>query len=353
MFDLFAPSRARANLNRASAPQTLHVRPLPEEGKPPGEVAVGRFKVSAKLDRAQSMTGDAVTLTARVQGEGNIRTVRLALPALPDVDALQPEVKDLVESPNDLVVGTREYRWLLVPRKPGRTTIPALSLATFDPRLEHYETLKTEPLALEVVGQALAPAASAAPRADDDAQKPEHAQAHRWAPIRTRSELERGYRRWVERPWYGWALLVPPLLWLSVIGIEYARKRRSARSEAGEGRLLREAQQRREAAEGAAQRGEAARFYADASASLLSLLEARVGESVVGLTRVQMRERLKAGDMPQELVDDVTRELEDYEFARFSAGAADAGRLAVQSQTLGALWERVYAFAPGEGGSAA
>jgi hypothetical protein len=356
LFDLFAPRRARPNLNRSSAPLTLHVKPLPEQGKPAGEVAVGRFKLATKLDRSQTPTGDAVTLTATVQGEGNIRTVALALPPLKDIDVLQPEIKDLVESPKDLVSGTREYRWLLVPKAPGRITIPALKLATFDPSAQRYETLASEPLALEVVGQALpATAATPAPQPRDETPqpKPERGEAHHWAPIRTQSRLLRGYKRWSEQPWYDFALLVPPLAWLLVIGVDGARKRRKARGETAHGRVLREAEARRAAAAQAAREGQGARFYADASAALLTLLEARLGESMVGLTRAQLRERLDASGMPRELADALTRALEDYEFARFGSSAADPARLSAQAEALSALYERLHAFEPRAGGHAA
>ncbi|MFI5308725.1 MAG: BatD family protein, partial [Polyangiales bacterium] len=75
LFDIFAPDRARPNLKRASQPVVLHVKPLPEAARPAGDVAVGRFTLVTKLDRTQAVTGDAVTLTAIVQGQGNLRSV--------------------------------------------------------------------------------------------------------------------------------------------------------------------------------------------------------------------------------------------------------------------------------------
>ena len=147
VMDIFAPDRVRPNIKRSGTPLVLHVKPLPEQNKPAGEIAVGRFKLNAKLDRNQALAGDALTLTAVVQGEGNIRTVQVAPPKLPNVDVLQPEVKDLVEAPNDLLTGTREYRWLIVPHDPGHLTIPPLTLASFDPRSQKYEQVQSSPLA--------------------------------------------------------------------------------------------------------------------------------------------------------------------------------------------------------------
>jgi hypothetical protein len=335
--------RARPNLKRASQPVTLHVKALPQAGRPPGEVAVGHFALAARLDRAQAVTGNAITLTATVQGQGNIRSVRLEPPQLKGVDVLQPETKDMVESPNDLVGGTREYRFLLVPREPGRVEVPPLTLASFDPGTQRYERLTSAPLSFTVVGQALP---SAGDPKTDSAPKPASEEQHSWAPIRTQSELRRGYGRLVERPFYPFALAFPPSLWLVLISVQALRRRLAVRAETGKGRAMRDAEQRLRNAEAAANGGDAPRFYAEASAALLSLLEARLEESVSGLTRVELRERLAAHGMGPVLSADVLRALERSELMRFGSSAASSGELDEQASDTRALFKRVAAFGP-------
>jgi hypothetical protein len=343
LFDIFSPDRARPNLKRASQPVTLHVKPLPEAGRLPGEVAVGHFALTTRIDRTQAATGNAITLTATVQGQGNIRSVRLEPPQLKGVDVLQPETKDLVESPNDLVGGTREYRFLLVPREPGRVEVPALTLATFDPGNQRYERLASAPLSFAVVGQAL-PSANE-PKAES-APKPASEEQHSWAPIRTHSELQRGYTRLVDRPFYPLALAFPPSLWLVVIGVKGLRRRLAARTETGKGRAMRDAERRLRSAEAAAKGGDEPRFYAEASAALLGLLEARLEQGVSGLTRIELRERLATHGMEPELASEVLRALERSELMRFGSAAASSGDLDAQLDASRALFKRVAAFGP-------
>jgi hypothetical protein len=355
VFDIFGP-RQRKTLERSGMPSLLRVKPLPEAGKPAGEIAVGRFQLSSKLDRAQAATGDAVTLVATVTGEGNVRTVQLALPPMPGVEVLAPEVKDVVEAPNDLVGGTREYRWLLVAREPGRIQIPALTLQTFDPRSAQYKAVSSAPLALEVVGNALPKAAAssapvdsaddAAPATSDDGSE------HTWAPIRTRSELQRGYRRLVESPAYGLALLAPGLLWLGVVGAGFVRRRLGARAETETGRALRRAETQLRTAESAAQAADGARFFAAASAALQDALEARLGEAVGGLTRRQLGALLADRGMDDVLRIELLRALEQCELARFGNSGDAARPLAAQATELRSLFQRVNAFEPRAEGAA-
>jgi hypothetical protein len=344
-FDLFAPGRARPNVKRASLPLTLNVKPLPATDRPAGEIAVGHYELSAKLDRTQAMTGDALTLTAVVQGQGNIRTVQLPAPVIAGVDVLQPETKDLIEAPSDVVSGRREYRWLLVPRQPGRIAIPTLQLATFDPRTGQYASLRGPELHVDVVGQAAAPAQPAAPEpspalpgaAEDD---------HTWAPIRTQSALQRGYRRTAEHGWFPFAVLAPFVVWLAAVSAAGIRRRLAARAESGQLRLLREAERRLQAAEQAADAGDASHFYAHASAAVIGVLDARLEEPVAGMTRPQLRALLEARGMDPALIGAVIQALQDCEFARFGSSPLSSAELGSQAKALAGFFRQIAGFKP-------
>jgi hypothetical protein len=348
LFDLFAPGRARPNLKRSSQTVTLHVKPLPEAGRPAGEIAVGRFTLVSKLDRSQAVAGDAITLTATVQGQGNIRSARIDPPHLSGVDVLQPETKDLVEAPNDLVGGTREYRFLLVQHTPGHVAVPALVLSSFDPSSQRYQRVTSTPLAFDVVGNAVPstqgsgdPKTRSAERAD---QAPSQSDQPTWAPIRTQSRLQRSYAPLAERPFYLFALAAPLLVWLSLASASMLRRRLTALKDRGPGRALRLAEERLQSAEAAAVNGDSARFYAEASAALLAVLEARLTENLGGLTRSELRERLVSRGMEPRLVAEVLETLERSETVRFSSASATASVLDAQAERVRALFKELAAF---------
>jgi hypothetical protein len=346
MFDLFGGGQARPNLQRASAPLTLRVKPLPEQGRPAGDVAVGHYQLSAKLDRTQAAIGDALTLTVIVEGQGNIRTVQLRPPSIPGVDVLQPELKDLVEAPKDVVGGRREYRFLLVARTPGRISIPPLTLTTFDPRTERYEQRASQPLSFEAVGQAASAASSAREPQPDSATPAPADKAHTWGPIRTQSALQRGYQRVVERRFYPFAVIAPFLIWLCLTSAAGIRRRLALRAQSGHLRVLRGAEQRLRSAEQAAQAGDAARFYAHANAAVVGVLDARLEEPVTGLTRVQLRSLLEARGMEPALMSAVLQALQDCEYARFGSVPLSSAELDSQARALQGFFKQLAAWKP-------
>ena len=112
VFDMLGGRRrGEPVVSRKSEPLVFQVKPLPERADPQGEPLVGRFTIESKLDRASSATGDAVTLTVVVRGQGNVRDVKLRRPSQ-RIDVLEPDVKDLIEAPND-PRRNRELRYLL------------------------------------------------------------------------------------------------------------------------------------------------------------------------------------------------------------------------------------------------
>lgn len=356
-FDIFNPGRDNKKLRREGLPTVLKVKPLPEQGRPPGEIAVGRFEVEAKLDRAQAVTGDAVTLVATVRGQGNVRTAQLAAPVVAGLEALAPEVKDLVEAPNDRVGGSREYRFLLVARAPGRYTLPPLTLWTFDPDRGEYALKQSAPLTLDVVGNPQAPAPPpAAPTASSDTPESEveteaTEPAHSWAPIRTDSALARKHTSLHEHALFPLALLLPPLAWLGALLAAGLRRRAAERAATNEGRALREAEQHLQAAERAARGSDATGFHAAASAALLAVLEARLGEKVTGLTHVQLDALLAARGLDVEPRRRLREALKQSDLARFGAAGAGVQALDADLASLQTLYRSLAGFEPREGGA--
>ncbi len=86
---------------------------------------------------------------------------QIADPNVTGLQILQPEVHDLVETPNDRVQGTRTFAWLIVPEAPGTYSLPALTLNTFDPETHSYKRITGEHVTLTAVGAARAASAQA------------------------------------------------------------------------------------------------------------------------------------------------------------------------------------------------
>lgn len=348
VFDLFDPNRgAGGDVQRSSVPILVRVKPLPADHKPDGAVAVGSFEIQAALDRKQMATGDAATLTVNVRGKGNLRGVHIADPHVSGLQILQPEVHDLVESPDDRVQGTRSFAWLIVPEAPGTYTLPELSIATFDPEHASYRTIHTEKLTLVAAGSARADATTKA-QASDDHPSSAGQQDEVWPAVRAHSELLRAQTPLASRGFYPWALLFTPLLWFGswFVPATWSRIRSRGGQESVERAALRAARKRLSGAESALAAHDARRFHADVASALQTTLEARLGEAISGLTRGELLATLKERGMSDSLSGALCDVLAQCDFARFSSAAvsdADMQGLLARAEQL---WSDVAAFSP-------
>lgn len=346
VFDLFDPSSAQPDLKRNSVPILLHVKPLPPENRPKGEVAVGQFEIAAQLDRKQVVTGDAVTLTANIKGKGNIRAVRVADPVVSGLQVLQPETHDLVEAPGERVQGTRTMTWLIVPKAPGAYTIPPLEFNSFDPATQSYQRVKSAPLSLTAAGNAR-PETSATqeplqPAGDDAAGN----EAPNWPPIRPTSELARARTPIASRTFYPLALAVLPLIWLGAVFAPSLRRLRSSGATDPDRLALARADKRLASAKEALRAHDARKFHAELAAALLGLLAARLHEPVTGLTQTELRALFARRGLPDALGTRVLNVLSGCDFARFSSSAVTEADVQQRLAQVENLWPQLTAFAP-------
>lgn len=137
-------------------PLTIDVRPLPTPRPEPFSGLVGRLEVEAALDRDSVDANEAVTLTVRMSGEGNIRTLpapELELPS--DFEAFPPEVSESLRAVEGGLAGSKTFEYVLIPRAPGRREIPSVDVAYFDRASGTYRTATTGPIGLTVSGEVM------------------------------------------------------------------------------------------------------------------------------------------------------------------------------------------------------
>ncbi len=333
IFDMLDPSRAQPDVERTGVPLLLHVKPLPDQGKPGdgSNVVVGKLELRGALDRAQAATGDAVTLTATIKGTGNVAGIKLADPVVPGVDVLQPETHDLVDTHDDLVEGTRTLAWLMVPRNAGTFTIPALALDTFDPTTGQYKHLTSTPITLTAVGNAKvsadAPAVAATDHTSTSAPADTATKEEAWPPLHARSALARKTPAQADSPLYALSLLLAPLLWLGSVLVPVVRRRVQSRTGSEERKRLRAAQQRLQNAEGALGSNDGPRFHGELAGALVQLVAARLGDNIAGMTRNETRGVLLGRGVSDDKVSELLELLDRCDTARFSPTGNDPNEM--------------------------
>ena len=157
IFDDFFGGTSQVPAVIVSNPVEIEVLPLPEEGRPRSFTGlVGRLGVSASIDRSSVETNDAVTLEIIVEGEGNLRGLEAPVIDFPaDFEVFPPEVSESIDRSGFRVRGSRTYQYVLIPRSPGEKVIPPVEMSYFDAESGLYATSASEPLRLDVTGDAV------------------------------------------------------------------------------------------------------------------------------------------------------------------------------------------------------
>lgn len=137
-----------------SDPVQVKVLPLPSAGRPAGfKGDVGRYRLSASLDKTSAALHEPVTLTVTVQGEGNIKALTGPdLPPLPGFKAYDTLSSLNLSKAGWKVQGSKVFKTILKPEVSGRLALPPLVFSFFDPGARAYRTETSQPLALTVTG---------------------------------------------------------------------------------------------------------------------------------------------------------------------------------------------------------
>lgn len=138
-----------------NTPISIDVDALPA-GKPASfSGLVGKLSMDVSLNHDTVDAGEAVTLSIKYSGEGNLPKIqppKLTFPA--DFEVYDPKTKERVSRLGGKLTGSRTFDYLIIPRIPGDYEIPKVEVAFFDPKSRKYKTLSKERFPLTVTGDA-------------------------------------------------------------------------------------------------------------------------------------------------------------------------------------------------------
>ncbi len=195
--------------NMESPVVKIHVKPLPEKGKPDNfDGAVGHFSIHSKIDKSNLTTDDAVTFTVTISGKGNIDM--LSAPTIPfpkKLESYDPKTKDNFNKTNPFG-GSRTFTYVLMPNATGKMTIPSVQFSYFDPKSKAYKTIHTQPYDITVT--------PGKKPINDSATNSEGTSSQN-----TLAPIEKGNLKWEKvgtfwfGTWWHWILMILPILLLT------------------------------------------------------------------------------------------------------------------------------------------
>ena len=317
--DSFALFLSRAAVKRiATAPVTLTVRPLPDAGRPPGFAgAVGRFQLAAAIDPETTTVGEPVKLVLTVQGTGNFRGLSAPSLLLPDgLGAFDTQEECKLTPTAEGSRGQCTYTYLVVPRRAGSFTLPALALSYFEPGDRRYLTLSTAPFTFAVApgeGGGSGGVAAVGRRGVELLRKEIHYLMADDA-LRAPAALP-----WPERPAFWAGVALPPAAYLLWGAIVVALRLAGRESLAG--------RRRRAYREAIAALGHGTGPEA-VSRAVETLCSALVGRQARGLRRGELAAALAANGHDRAVVEELLAVLDGCDQVAFTPGGGDGAALA-------------------------
>ena len=141
-----------ANNTVQSQPKSIEVKSLPKSDLYEGVTAVGSFdSIDFKLSSSKGKVGEGLIATMTVVGDGNLHIAQA--PTLKMDDKLHYyEGNSKVAQTKDNKM-CKEFEWIVQAESAGDFIICAQEFVYFDPKVEEYKCLKTQPLKISITGQ--------------------------------------------------------------------------------------------------------------------------------------------------------------------------------------------------------
>ena len=217
--DRFFPIRFPELVTVESEPITINVSELPEPKPDDFGGGVGSFNMDVRVDNLAISTDDALSIKAKIYGNGDIKRVQPPKLVFSDsFDIYDPRVLDeKAFERNGEEYGEKTFEFLAVPQKKGTYTLQT-TFSYFNPDSAMYVQLQAKPLTIHVKqgsanGNVLPP----------DFEKDRKKEDIRF--IKTETNLRKQSTRFADTPFF-WTLLGLPFLFL--LGAMLYKRRQAA-----------------------------------------------------------------------------------------------------------------------------
>ncbi len=153
MFDdnFFGGGGSVVNLTAMASPISMEVLPLPAGTPADFTGAVGSYTLTAVTDKPSLPSGDALTLTVTIRGDGEPKTItKPRLPDLAQFEVFDPEMATTTAIQGSNLLTTKTFKYVIVPHRKGEYTLGPVAFPYFDPGRRVYAEASSQPLTISV-----------------------------------------------------------------------------------------------------------------------------------------------------------------------------------------------------------
>ena len=297
---------------------TIQVDPLPQ--RPAGfSGGVGRYSISAQLDKDEVKANDPVKLRVVVTGVGNMKLLKQPEVKFPkDFDHYDAKVTDKTQLTTSGLEGSITYDFLAVPRHQGDYEIPAIEYIYFDTQANAYKTVKTEPFKLHVEKGS---GSSSSTYTGQEDVKLLNSDIHY---IKTGDTRQRGVNEFFfasTEYWVSLALLLLGFISLFIIFRQRAIENADiVKQRAGKANKV--ATKRLKKAAKLMAGGKQNEFYDEVLRALWGYVGDKLNMPVEQLSRENISQQLESRNVSSETISQFIGALDECEFARYAPGDA-------------------------------
>lgn len=302
-----------------SNPITIHVRALPEAGKPQNfSGLVGDFRLVSNLDKSESTTDEAVSLKLKINGTGNLKVLNelpIKFPA--GLEVYDPKIQEKVDHSGEYISASKEFEYVIVPRVPAEYKLNPVRIPFFDPFKKEYRWLQSPQFTLRIAkGNNFEESLRGGYLEKEEVQllgKDIHF-------IKEKLDLlPLGYQPY-RTLWFWAAFILPALVLAGALvyrnyldkmssDVQYARQRKAHRMAR---RRLREARQLMNANAGSAE------FYGEIARALLGYVADKTNRPAAGLVKTDLNEILASKKVEPQVIEELIGFLDEADFRRFA-----------------------------------
>lgn len=132
----------------------INVKPLPSNAPADFSGLVGELDMQVSVDKTNAQTDDPITLSIKYSGKGNLKFLENPQPVLPkDFEMFDPKLSEKPTRQGNVVGGTRQIDYLLIPRRAGTYKLPPITTSYFDLKKGDFVTLTSPEIVLSVEGE--------------------------------------------------------------------------------------------------------------------------------------------------------------------------------------------------------
>ena len=321
-------------LQRDIVAPSIKIKVIPLPQRPAGFLGgVGKFNISAQLDKTTVKAGDPVTLRVIVGGIGNMKLLKEPVVDFPkDFDKYDAKVTDKTKLTANGAEGNMIYDFLFVPRNQGKYTIPAVSFIYYDPAANDYKTIKTSPIQLNVEkGNG-----NSSSIADYSAQKEKDIH-----PIKLGKDSHKASDSHFFGSTLYWVTLLLPLITFLLLLFIFRKRALSNADIVGKRRkkASQVATKRLRKARQLMQKGEKDEFYDETLRALWGYVGDKLNMPVEQLSRENIADKLTQHQVNQETINQFLTAIDECEMERYAPGDAAGNMNKTFSSAMTAIME--------------